>query len=184
MASIDYQEARKEIVRLFQENEGNGRKIIFWYDPPVNFKDDITADSFDCCKVLVCDKNEFAVKKTLEHDDPNSDYLIYSPSARPSDRENYLLDVELYSELFSADRASLVMDDLRVQDFLLKEAFEKYGRFFDSKDRKNAFRALGQELKTVEDVERGLLAVLTKTKAVDAEEIVRALAEMLTEKSR
>ena len=69
MASIDYQEARKVIVRLFGQKQSGGRKIIVWYDPPANFKDDIEADSYDCCKVLFCDKNEFAVKKTIEHDD-------------------------------------------------------------------------------------------------------------------
>ena len=47
MASIDYQEARKEIIRLFGQKQASGRKIIFWYDPPANFKDDIEADSYD-----------------------------------------------------------------------------------------------------------------------------------------
>ena len=38
MASIDYQEARKEIIKLFGRKDASGRKIIFWYDPPANFK--------------------------------------------------------------------------------------------------------------------------------------------------
>ena len=54
MASIDYQEARKEIIRLFGQQEASGRKIIFWYDPPANFKEDIVADSYDCCKIPIC----------------------------------------------------------------------------------------------------------------------------------
>ena len=45
MASIDYQEARKEIIKMFSQGEASNRKIIFWYDPPANFKDDITDDS-------------------------------------------------------------------------------------------------------------------------------------------
>ena len=120
MASIDYQEARKEIIRLFQENEGSSRKIIFWYDPPVNFKDDITQDNYDCCKVLVCDKNEFAVKKTLEHDDTDSNYLIYIPHEKPADKENWLLDVLMYSEEYYADTVGSI---LTVVGWLLCIAF-------------------------------------------------------------
>lgn len=62
MASIDYQEAKKEITKLFRTKDG-GRKVIFWYDPPMNFKEDILSDSYDCCQVLLCDKNEFFIKK-------------------------------------------------------------------------------------------------------------------------
>lgn len=60
MASIDYREARKEIIKLFRAQTGGGRKILFWYDAPAIFKEDITADSLDCCRVLVCEKNECA----------------------------------------------------------------------------------------------------------------------------
>ena len=74
MASIDYQEAKKEITKLFRTKDC-GRKVIFWYDPPMNFKEDILSDSYDCCQVLLCDKNEFFIKKTIEHDEPDKDFL-------------------------------------------------------------------------------------------------------------
>ena len=38
MANIDYDGARKEIVQIF-EKAGPERKIVFWYDAPVIFKD-------------------------------------------------------------------------------------------------------------------------------------------------
>ncbi len=46
MASIDYQEARKEVEKIFRADSIR-RKIVFWYDAPANFKDDIAVDSFD-----------------------------------------------------------------------------------------------------------------------------------------
>ena len=98
MASIDYQEARKEIIKLFGRKDASGRKTIFWYDPPANFKEDISSDSYDCCKVLICDKNEFAIKKTIEHDDPKSNFLVYIPTEKPADNENWLMDILMYSE--------------------------------------------------------------------------------------
>ena len=41
MSSIDYQEARKEIIKMFADD--GERKVVFWYDPAKNFMDDITA---------------------------------------------------------------------------------------------------------------------------------------------
>ena len=62
MANIDYQEAKKEIEKIFR-TDGASRKIVFWYDAPANFKEDIEADSFEFCRLLVCHNNEFAIKK-------------------------------------------------------------------------------------------------------------------------
>ena len=72
MASIDYQEARKEIINLFNKKDTD-RKIVFWYDAPANFKEDIIADNYDCCKVLICDKNEFAIVTAPHADGTRND---------------------------------------------------------------------------------------------------------------
>lgn len=135
MASIDYKEARKEIIRLFQSNNGNGRKIIFWYDPPANFKEDIASDSYDCCQVVVCDKNEFAIKKLIEHDDPTSDFLVYIPVEKPADQENWLLDILAYSEEYYADTVALTMRRLGLSNTDLRRVIERHAKFFDAENR-------------------------------------------------
>ena len=135
MASIDYQEARKEIIKLFGRKEASGRKIIFWYDPPANFKEDIISDSYDCCKVLYCDKNEFAIKKTIEHDDPPSDFLIYIPAEKPADYENWLLDILMYSEEYYADTVALTMRRMDLTNTDLRRVIEWHSKFFDAESR-------------------------------------------------
>lgn len=135
MASIDYREARKEILRLFQSNTGNGRKIIFWYDPPANFKEDIASDSYDCCQVLICNKNEFAIKKMIEHDDPASNFLVYIPAEKPADQENWLLDVLTYSEEYYADTVALTMRRLGLSNTDLRRVIERHAKFFDAETR-------------------------------------------------
>ncbi len=135
MASIDYREARKEVIRLFQSNTGSGRKIIFWYDPPANFKEDIASDSYDCCQVLICDKNEFAIKKMIEHDDPVSDFLVYIPAEKPADQENWLLDVLIYSEEYYADTVALTMRRLGLSNTDLRRVIERHAKFFDAETR-------------------------------------------------
>jgi uncharacterized protein (TIGR02687 family) len=177
MASIDYQEARKEIVRLFQENEGSSRKIIFWYDPPVNFKDDITQDNYDCCKVLVCDKNEFAVKKTLEHDDTDSNYLIYIPHEKPADKENWLLDVLMYSEEYYADTVALTMRRLGLTNTDLRRAIEWHAKFFDAEGRT---KKLGNYIEVNDsmassDLRMAMMCVLVKAASRSIESVLTEL---------
>ncbi len=177
MASIDYQEARKEIVRLFQENDGNGRKIIFWYDPPMNFKEDVTSDSFDCCKVLVCDKNEFAVKKTIEHDDITSNYLIYIPHEKPADKENWLLDVLMYSEEYYADTVALTMRRLGLTNTDLRRVIEWHSKFFDAEGR---IKKLGNYIElsdsvSASDLRMAMMCVLVKASSRSIESVLTEL---------
>ena len=134
MASIDYQEARKEITKMFSQADGD-RRIIFWYDAPANFKEDILADTFDNCRLLVCEKNEFALKKIIEHDDPDSNILVYVPSEKPKDTENWLLDILMYSDEYYADTVALTMRRLGLTNTDLRRIIEKYAKFFDSEAR-------------------------------------------------
>lgn len=135
MASVDYQEARKEIVKLFSQKEVSGRKIVFWYDPPANFREDVVSDTYEAFKVLVCDKNEFLIKKTIEHDDPLTDYLVYIPAERPADSENWLLDILSYSEEYYADTVALTMRRMRLTNTDLRRVIETHSKFFDAESR-------------------------------------------------
>lgn len=177
MASIDYQEARKEIVRLFQEHEASGRKIIFWYDPPANFKDDITADSYDCCKVLVCEKNEFFIKKTLEHDDPESDYLIYIPAEKPADNENWLLDTLMYSEEYYADTVALTMRRMGLTNTDLRRVIDRHAKFFDAESRTKRLSNYVEinDSMSPDDLHMAMMCVLVKAESRSIESVLTEL---------
>lgn len=134
MASIDYQEARKEVEKIFR-TDSVGRKIVFWYDAPANFKEDIASDDFDFCRLLVCENNEFFIKKTIERDDITSNILVYIPSEKPNDKNNWLLDILLYSEEYYADTVALTMRHLGLSNPELRKVIEKHTKFFDSAQR-------------------------------------------------
>lgn len=63
--------------------------------------------------------NAFAVKKLLNHDDLTSNYLVYSPVSYDRPDDNWLLDIELYSEEFRAG--------LDVQNNAIYQEFVNYG---------------------------------------------------------
>lgn len=176
MASIDYQEARKEIIKLYASNDGE-RMIIFWYDPPMNFKEDITADNYECCQVLVCDKNEFAIKKIVEHDDVQSNFLIYIPAEKPSDAENWLLDILMYSEEYYADTVALTMRRLGLANSDLRRVIERYAKFFDSEVRNkklNSFVEVSDSMNS-DDLKMAMMSVLVKASSRSIESVLTEL---------
>ena len=177
MVNIDYQEARKEIIKLFRRQTGGGRKILFWYDAPAIFKDDITADSLDCCRVLVCDKNEFSIKRTIEHDDPDSNFLVYVPHDKPVDAENWLLDILCYSEEYYADTVALIMRRLDLTNTDLRRVVERYSRFFDSEGRINRLGNYVQvnDHMTGDELKMAMLCVLTRASSRSIESVLTEL---------
>ncbi len=178
MASIDYQEARKEIIKLFDRKDASGRKIIFWYDPPANFKDDISSDSYDCCKVLFCDKNEFAIKKTIEHDDPETNFLVYIPAEKPADSENWLLDILMYSEEYYADTVALTMRRMNLTNTDLRRVIEWHSKFFDAESRTKRlsnYVTVNDEMKP-SDLRMAMMCVLVKASSRSIESVLTELA--------
>ena len=72
----------------------NRHRLVFWYDPERQWAD--AFESFDQPNVhkLKIEGNEFGTKVAIHRDrDRDACYLLYFPSARPLDNENWLLDM-------------------------------------------------------------------------------------------
>lgn len=176
MASIDYQDAKTEIENIFAKADLQ-RKVIFWYDAPKNFKEDIENDTFTNCKVLICNQNEFEIKKTIEHDDITSNFLVYIPSERPVDTENWLLDILIYSEEYYADTVALAMRRLGITNTDLRKVIENHVKFFDSEARTkklNTYVVVNNET-TSNELRIAMMAVLTKAQANNIESVLKEL---------
>ncbi len=185
MASIDYQGARKEIEKIFAQAMGQ-RKVVFWYDAPGNFKEDILSDSFDNCKLLVCDRNEFEIKKTIEHDDLESNFLVYVPSEKPKDIENWLLDILMYSDEYYADTVALIMRRFTLNNTDLRKVIENHQKFFDSEARSkklSSYVSINDNM-TKDDLKLAMMAVLTKSSLSTIESILTELVFDDTNKSK
>ena len=75
------------------------RRIIFWYDEDREFADQLDEIALDGVKlVTLTGSNTFAVKKLLCEDDLSGNYLVYDPRSITRDDDNWLINVQLYSE--------------------------------------------------------------------------------------
>lgn len=112
------------------------RRIIFWKDEDREFEKDVDELNLEGVKIIkLTGTNNFAVKKLLLHDDLDSNYLIYCPITYTGDEDNWLQDIEYYSEPFRADFISMQMDELNIApSAAMRKTVKLYARFFDSKE--------------------------------------------------
>lgn len=165
------------------------RHIIFWYDEGGAFKDSLDDLNLRDVKIIKLEKginkkeeeidiNIFKTKYTLEVMDVESNYLIYSEYPKPEkDNENFLLDIEKYSEYFKADRTAMIIEEFSLDrlDYELIQTIKKYEVFFHNKDRKEKLQKLlhdGQK-KDSDDLKLGILAVLSNTKTLNLREVIK-----------
>lgn len=171
-----------EIKKILDENlnkeslDGRLRNIIFWYDEESEFVEDINDLQLENTKILHLDgNNSFYIKHLLEKEDTESNYLIYSPIPKPMPRENWLLDIEKYSQEFSTDKATVIMRDLGVKDETLRTVFKKYIRFFGNKERYKKFASYNIGEFTEEKVNVAILSTLCKLPVADFELVVKTI---------
>ena len=87
--------------------------------------------------IALTGNNAFSVKKLLSLDDLTTNYLFYSPLAYNRLDDNWLLDVELYSEAFRADLISIWMDEMGlVSNPAMRKQVKNYRAYFNAKDRR------------------------------------------------
>lgn len=114
------------------------RRIIFWYDEDKEFEDKLDEVVLENAKVIVLTgNNAFSVKKLLSVDDLMTNYLVYSPISYDRPEDNWLLDVELYSEEFRADLISIWMDEMGlVSNPAMRKQVKNYRAYFNAIDRR------------------------------------------------
>lgn len=173
--AMNYEGVKSELRKIFSSSDD--RKIIFWYDEPKNFVDNINTDDFPLAEIVIYNNNSFEIKHLLEVEDKKNNYLLYFPMKKPSDSENWLLDILLYSEEYYADTVALTMRGLNLENPELRRVIQNHQSFFNSKAR---IEKLMQNVKLNDNLNQnelriGMMTVLVKAKFSNIEYILREL---------
>lgn len=172
---MNIEELLHEMLCRDPEN-GNIRNILFWYDPDCEFEHEICDLSFENTRVIVLsDSNAFKIKNDIEVKDTESNFLLYAPFEKPLDRENWLLDIQKYSEEFSTDRSIYEMRRLGITDDALRPIVKKSIKFFENEKRVAKMNSFGIKNYSPMNIEVAIASVLAKLKAADFDETVRIL---------
>lgn len=153
--------------------DGTERKIVFWYDDDAAYAEEIDQIQLagDSKVIKLTGSNNFATKLLLEHQDLNTNYLVYAPFARPEDKENSLVDVFYYSEHFYSDKLIQLMGELNIPPECQDEV-KLYKKFWAGNNLQK-FKSLEIESYTNESIDLGILCVLAGVKTLSFEEMLR-----------
>ena len=153
------------------------RRIIFWQDPDGEFSDLVDELCLDGVKILkLTGNNNFAAKQLLSETDMDSNYLVYNPISYSRDQDNWLLDIELYSEEFRADLLSIRMQELHMTSTpQMRKAMKSYSKFFENKERVAKLNAFKSSYSNAGQLHIDILAVLSGTSSNNASGVIRAI---------
>jgi len=155
------------------------RRIVVWIDEDQEFIDKLDEVTVENAKVVaLTGTNNFYVKKLLAVDDPASNYLVYRPFSIESDEDDWLLDVELYSEEFRADLISMWMDAMGVpQTPVLRRGFKQYRKFFNAQSRRNKVANQTGVPATMSQLQMAIMAAICGLKTAKANVIIKSVLQ-------
>lgn len=153
------------------------RRIIIWYDEEGEFADQIDELELRDAKVLrLTGTNNFAIKKTLAVDEPLQNFLIYNPLSYEKDDDDWLLDVELYSEEFRADLVAIWMDEMGIPSSVaLRNQVKKYRKFLNAKARRDEVIKLADTLDSPIKLQLAIMAAIGESKRTDPISIIKSV---------
>ena len=181
---MDTKQLDDALARLFIDE---GARIVFWHDPAHEFMDFMNRLPFltfgdTTVHIIRLDQvSALATKIRLERDEPDSRFLLYAPTEEPDYADDWLLDIRLYSRSFRADRASIILDELGLENHHLRDHLSQRHAFFDNKERLQKLKTLVASTDTAVDLDRKMLAVIVKAEQPELFTILRTLFHAWTD---
>ena len=140
------------------------KRVVLWYDPNGEWASEFNDYQSGAAEKLRVEGNEFSVKVAISRAPLDQRFLLYLPSAKPPEPANWLLDVLLAGHEFTADRASLDIQEAGLT-LEFKELAQQHKAFFRSPVRNTKLKELLRPNDDEAAVRLKMLAVLAKQQA-------------------
>lgn len=155
------------LTRLFEE----GHSLVFWNDAGGEFASQVDAIELDGVKVLRLDQTPVLQAKIWIEREVGVRWLVYAPYEEPEPAKDWLLDARLRGKPFSADTASMQLDELKLSTRALRDHLKLRSKFLRARDRLERIKRWVEPLDTAEDLDRKMLAAVTKAETADTSAI-------------
>ncbi len=150
-------------------------RIVFWHDPDKRFLEELDNLELENVTLLdMTDQSQLAVKKRIEIDEPEQQFLLWFPHDAPPKEFDGLLDIRLYSTEFHADFAAITLNTLGIPQLGLREHIQRRKAFFSTK-RLSALKGLVTEQENEASLDKKMVAVIAGVKTAKTEEILFSL---------
>ena len=138
------------------------KRVVFWYDKDGAMRDQFEAVNIDGIEKITIDNNEFSIKHKVRIEQPKTRFLIYAPFARPEDKDNWLVDIVLSGDVFTAEVSSLYLKEIGLP-LEFKYLIEKHKALFDSAERRGKVAKIVLSTDTEQEILLKCLSVITAT---------------------
>ncbi|MDV8002808.1 BREX-1 system phosphatase PglZ type A [Rhodococcus sp. IEGM 1408] len=150
------------------------QRVVFWHDPAGDYAADLDAFDLGAVNVIRVQRDEFGVKNTLLADHVRK-HLVYRSGDLPRGTANWLLDLELAHGVFTADKTSMLQQELGLNDPALLPIIEQHQKFFAANSRKQALEKLLDDGDDATRFRAKMSRVLVKATGNKLTDIVREL---------
>lgn len=137
-------------------------RIVFWHDVDAEFSGFVDTMALQGVQLIRTDEQSNLRIKLQIEGAPNQCWLLYSNLPEPEPSKDWLLDVRLRSKTFRADSASILLEDLGLTTISLRTHLKERAKFLRAKDRVDRLKRLVSPTDTAEDLDRKMLAVITR----------------------
>ena len=117
-------------------------RVVFWHDPEGQYATDLGSLALPGVTVIRVANDEYAVKYRLLQEQPVDKFLVYRSGPVPAGVGNWLLDLELAYGIFTADRSSLLSQDLGLTAEGIDAVVAQHEKFFNAGKRVESLKAL------------------------------------------
>ena len=156
-------------------------RLVFWYDSTGEWGETFEAFADPQVVKLKVARNEFGTKVRVVRDPASAaKFLLYVPTSRPADVDNWLLDLLLQGYEFRADKASLVLQEVGLPHEFLHLA-EEHAAFFRSEKRTLALKDLLGKDDQARDIRLKMMAVLTSAPTVEIDAMLLGFLDSTAE---
>lgn len=137
-------------------------KIVFWHDPDGEFSSTVAGLALEGVRLIRLDEvPALQIKLEIERE-AGGRWLLYSPAAEPEPARDWLLDIRLRAKTFRADSTSILLEDLGLTSQSLRSHLKARAKFLRSKERVDRLRRIVVPLDQADDLDRKMLAVLSR----------------------
>lgn len=176
---MDLQTISQELNKRFMAPlpEFYKRRIIVWYDEEREFEEQVNELELQNAKIIcLTGSNNFAVKKAIAVDEPTQSFLLYCPIAYERQEDNWLLDVELYSEEFRADLIAIWMDEMCIPSSVaLRKQVKKYRKFLNAKSRREDVVKIADSLDSPMKLQLAVMASIGEAERTEPIAIIKSV---------
>ncbi|MBF0235467.1 MAG: hypothetical protein HQK65_20900, partial [Desulfamplus sp.] len=157
---MNIEQTNQALTRIFQEEK---KRLVFWYDAEKEFEELLPSIEVEGTTLIRI--NEVAaldLKIRLETQDREERFILYAPYPEPPPETDWLFDIKLYSSLFHADKASILMKELGISNMSMRPCIKKRSNFFRSQERLDRLKKWIKPDDREEDIDLKMLTVLSR----------------------